>query len=207
MKTVTIIGIIVFLFITNRSDKYFEGRITYKQTYTSEKINTDSLANVSPNGNVYEINHRYYRGLTYAKDSAEFILDGQIGRSLYKTRNQLIFTCYDHTQANSKIGAVTQNDSIEIINGFRCKSFEITSNGRKSIYYYSLDYKMHPTIYSKYAEWNWKDEMELANGGITIKSIHQNDMYNLIIEIESIEEIPFKDNYFYVENEKKEDGC
>ncbi|GAK91792.1 hypothetical protein JCM19297_284 [Nonlabens ulvanivorans] len=49
--------------------------------------------------------------------------------------------------------------------------------------------------------------MELSNGGITIKSIHKNELYNLTIEIEKIEEIAFKDNYFYVANEKIQDVC
>ena len=205
MKIISIIGIITLIFISNSNKNYFEGKITYKQSYTSDRLDADSLANVSANGNLYEINHNYYRGLTYAKDSAQFILDGRLGKSLYKTKNQSRFTCYDHTQVSSQIGTIKKNDSIKIINGFRCKSFKIISKGRTTTYFYSLDYKMHPNIYSKYLEWNWKEKMELSNGGITIKSIHQNELYKLTIEIEKIEEIPYKDNYFYVANEKIED--
>ncbi|GAK91793.1 hypothetical protein JCM19297_285 [Nonlabens ulvanivorans] len=168
MKIISIIGIFTLIFLSSNNKNYFEGRVTYKQSYTSDRLDADSLANVSANGNLYEINHNYYRGLTYSADSAQFILDGRLGKSLYKTKNQSSFTCYDHTQVNSKIGTIKKNDSIKIINGFRCKSFQIISNGRTATYFYSLDYKMHPQYIFKIL----RMELERTNG--TIKRWHYN---------------------------------
>jgi len=207
MRLLTLLTILIVSSSFNKKLKYFSGKLIYKQTYKSDKVSADSLMANSPNGSFYLLNDRYYKGLTYGKDSALFILDGTTGRSLYKTKKDDGFTCVDNTTNNMKPGTIKHLDNVETINGFKCKSFEVTLNGRRSVYYYSIEYKMNPTVYSKHNKWNWKQLMEAAEGGITIKSVHSTDSYDLIIELDSLNEYNLDNKEFKIKETEIVKGC
>jgi hypothetical protein len=207
MRLLTLLIILTISCSLDKKPKYFKGELIYKQTYKSDKINTDSLMANSPNGSYYIVNERFYKGLTYGNDSAMFILDGTTGQSLYKTKKDNGFSCFDNTIKNLEPGTIKHIDNIETVNGFKCKSFEVTSYGSKSIYYYSIDHKVNPTVYSKHDKWNWKQLMEAADGGVTIKSIHFTDDYDLIIELKSLKEYNVRDKEFKIKDSKIVRGC
>jgi len=207
MRLLTLIIISTLSCSFDKTTNFFEGQLIYKQSYKSDKLNTDSLLSNSANGSIYLINQRYYKGLTYSKDSAIYILDGTTGKSLHKTRRNKGFSCFDNTINNTEPATIIRSEKIEIINGFRCKSLDVTSIGGRSIYYYSIDHKLNPTVYSKHPKWNWKQLMEQANGGVTIKSIHFTDMYELIIELKSLKEFKIDNKEFEVKEADIEWGC
>ncbi|MDB5256778.1 MAG: hypothetical protein JWM14_1473 [Chitinophagaceae bacterium] len=207
MRLLTLLLLVLITCSLQKKKEYFEGELIFNQTYTSEKLNVDSLMATSPNGAYYLINQRYYKGLAYTDDSAQFVLDGAAGRNFTKTKNDKGFTCEDVTMLNMDAPLIHRNDKIEVVNGFRCKSFEATVYGRKSVYYYSLDYQFNPMIYSNYQKWNWKQLMEASEGGITIKSIHYSNDYNLIIEIKSLKSFKIDDKAFKLNNKDILSGC
>jgi len=207
MRLLSLLFILTISCSLDKNVKYFEGELIYTQTYKSDKLNTDTLAANSPNGSYYLINQRYYKGLTYGKDSSLFILDGSTAKGFSKDKGDKQFSCFDNIESNMEPGTIQHFDKIETINGFKCKSFEVTSYGRKSLYYYSIDYKVNPTVYSKHNKWNWKQLMEAADGGVTIRSIHLNDDYELTIELKSLKEFRVDEKEFKVKDTEVVSGC
>ncbi|MGC4021833.1 MAG: hypothetical protein QM734_07900 [Cyclobacteriaceae bacterium] len=207
MRLLTLLILLTISCSFDKHVKYFEGELVLQQSYKSDKLNTDSLAATTSNGSYYLINQRYYKGLTYAADSALFILDGKTGKSLYKTKNDKGFSCFDNTMKNIEPGTIKHNGNIETINGFKCKSFEVTSYGRRSIYYYSIDYKINPIVYSMHNKWDWKHLMEQADGGVTVKSIHLGNDYDVIIELKSLKEFRVNDKEFKIKDKEIVSGC
>ena len=207
MRLLTLLFTLTIFCYCSKKEKYFEGQLIYKQTYKSDKVNTDSLRMNSTNGSNYLLNNRYYKGLSYGKDSALFILDGLTGKGLYKTKNEKGFSCFDNKIKNIEPWTINHIDRIEIINGFKCKSFEVTGYGIKSIYYYSIDYRVNPTVYSEHNKWNWRQLMEASDGGVTIKSINFGLDYESIIELQSLKEYKVDDKEFKIADTEIVSGC
>jgi len=181
-------------------DKYFSGKIIYKNSFTSlqgEDI-SDKLAPFlgaeqhyyisGPNYKAYNEKKQLIQLYTGSKNEYVYFKDGQVAQK---------FDAAKPSSTDTQVKPLAQTATVL---GHPCKAVEIVADGVTTVYYYATDIKVKPADYTKHAFGDWYTYLKATQGGLTLKYVSTNPKVGYVItsEATAVQAMPLASTEFSV---------
>jgi hypothetical protein len=174
--------LIVYVSITScrtEGDQHFTGTVEYAYTYSSDSLNSDSLANTRASKGVFRYDTVNYQGKFIGVDTIEHYYSGQLNKALSRSGPLGNYECEDYSAFTDSVISYKLIDTDEKILGYSCKILEIQKKNSWLRYYVSNELKVAPATYRRHASYNWDFYGEKATGGLILRSEHRLKYFTL----------------------------
>ncbi|GGF10562.1 hypothetical protein [Hymenobacter cavernae] len=197
---VLIIALAVTLSAFTSGEKFFSGRIIYKNSFTNLQGDdiSDKLAPFfgaeqhyyisGPNYKAYNEKQQLLQLYTGANNEYIYFKDGQVAQK------------FDAAKPSSTDTKVTPLAQTATVLGHPCKAVEIVAGGVTTVYFYATDLKVRPKDYAKHAFGDWYTYLKATQGGLTLKYMSTNPKvgYVMTSEAASVQAMPLTSTEFSV---------
>ena len=171
-KVFSILAVLFFIGCSDPNNKYFTGTIEYAYSYSSDSLDTGSLAKTRPSRSFFRYDTINYQSKFVGADTTTYYYSGQLNRALSPI-SQENYECEDYGAFTDSVISYKLFDTEEKILGYSCKILEIQKKNSWLRYYVSNDLKLAPGTYRRHASYNWDFYGEKANGGLILRSEHR----------------------------------
>lgn len=180
--------VIFFLLIASplSGQPYFEGTLTFKHSYSSDRLNIDSLR-VLGNSSIYAYKGPLYKGIIFGADTAVYVYNGLTAKCIYMTMSGGELYCMDYSKpVNDGLRDMKAFRKKEIVNGYPCRMVETYYEGHTTRSWYHTSIRIDPALYGLHVAYRYNEQMQLAKGGILVKSEIVYPGYSVTIELVNI---------------------
>lgn len=159
---------------------YFTGTIEYAYTYSSNLLNTDSLAKARPAKSRFRYDLENYQSVFYGKDTATWYYNGRLNKCIGKLSGQPDLTCEDYATFTDSVLSWKLYDTDEKIMGYACRVLEMQKTHSWVKYYVSREQMIAPATYRRHSSYNWDVYGEKTAGGLILKSEHRFKHFTML---------------------------
>lgn len=198
-----ILILVILITACNSNKKYFTGTVDYAYTYTSDSLNTDSLALTRPVKSNFRYDESNYQSRFTGKDTQVYYYSGIVNKCVGKINNDPDYTCEDYSLATDSILSWKVYDTDEKILGYDCRILEIQKTTSWVKYYVAKKLIIAPVTYQKHKSYNWNFYGEKSNGGLILKLEHRFKRFtmkgvatNVVIEKTAFRALEISDSLF-----------
>lgn len=171
----SIIFIAIFFVAACKIDpgpNYFTGTIEYTYTYTSDSLNTDSLAKARPSKSILRYDTLNYQSEFIGTDTNTYYYSAHHNKCLSETNTLKNYECEDYGAFTDSVISYKILDTDEKIMGYTCKILEVQKKNSWLQYYVSNELRIAPATYQKHVSYNWDFYGEKASGRLILRSQH-----------------------------------
>jgi hypothetical protein len=180
---ITLLAITLSAFIGE--EKFFSGRIIYKNSFTN--LQGDDISDKlvpflgaeqhyyisGPNYKAYNEKKQLIQLYTGVNNAYFYFKDGQVAEK---------FDAAKPSSTDTKVTPLTQTATVL---GHPCKAVEIVAGGVTTVYYYAVDLKVKPEDYTKHTFGDWYTYLKATQGGLTLKYVSTNPKVGYVINSEA----------------------
>lgn len=193
--------ILLWVFSSKLEAQYFEGKLTYSQSYESKLPNVTSEQFNIMMGNTSEY---YIKGQNYKTvmngTVSEFQLYSPSENRLYNKVSVTDTLLWNDASSNPyKVIEYSIAKSNERILGYKCKVLEVVTESGKTIYYFSKKLKINPELYTNHHFGNWA-LFTSQTKSLPLKVIIDNTQFRSVGVVTKIEEMELMAEFFKLPN-------
>lgn len=200
MKKSQFIFLNVFFLILNYSfsQSIFEGKVSYKNTFTSKlaTMTSEKFAKLIGSEQEYFISNGKYLSISNGQLTPVQLYKNNSNKIYTKTGNSDTIYCIDASKEKSKIIEIKIEETTETILGYKCKLLKIkTSNNSSFIFYFSDKLKINPEAFKNHSYNHWYSYLKEAKA-LPLKTILENKQFKMITEAVSVEQKQIPESKF-----------
>ena len=158
---------------SNVKQKYFTGTIEYSYSYSSDKLNSDSLTSARPERSEFRYDASNYQSRFIGKDTEIFYYSGIRNKCLGKVNSEEKYSCEDYSKVTDSVVSWKMYDTEEKVLNHSCIILEIQKKNSWVKYYVSRKLKIAPATYQKHMSYNWNFYGDKTEGGLILKLEHR----------------------------------
>lgn len=175
-------------------DDYFHGEITYRYTYQSDQLDSDSLTQVRPHTGKMLFEAQNYRSVFIGSDTSRYIYLGDVNLCYGYYSQDQTEECEDYSMYTDSILDFKVYESDTTILGLDCFVLEFQSKYFWNRYYVSETIHLNPLSYEDHHAYNWSFYGKECKGGLILAMEHRFNKFTMKGRAINIE---------HIENEKK----
>ncbi len=189
IRAVLIINLFFISFTACRQKKkdFFTGTIRYQYSYSSNSLNTDSLAESRPAAAVFRYDLAGYQSMFTGKDTVIYYYEGEKNKAVSAAGNPVSFSCEDYGQVTDSVLSVKLYDTAEKVFGYTCQVLEIQKKNSWVQYFVAKDLQIAPDTYQRHVAYNWDVYGKEAKGGLILKLEHRFLQFTMKGEVSLLE--------------------
>lgn len=186
--------------------QYFEGKLTYKITYDFKDEEGDHLEKEQKSGNLaeYYIKNGNYKSIRFYNDSILSI-------STYSPSENRIYTdkptdkyvfWQDCSYDRDTLVDMRMSEEVIVLNGYECKTLTIVATKHKITYWTTDQMSIGPGSFSNHEMGFWQQKIEMIDGALDVKIIHEYEDYTSTWELVEVEDLSFEDSVWQINKSK-----
>jgi hypothetical protein len=205
-KVYLILSLVVLLISSSAFAQQFEGKITYRNTYTSRIPNVTSEQFASMMGTSQDY---FIKGGSYKTNGNGTFFQWQ----LYSPKENRLYNKYANSETvlwndgslnpDSVLKVEVNKDVIEIL-GYRCDEVILTCKTGVQKYYFSSKLGVDIALYARHLYGNWYDYLKAAKA-LPLKSIIESQQFALESVATEVSAIKLNDQDFLLPENVKTD--
>ncbi|GGA82720.1 hypothetical protein [Puia dinghuensis] len=179
--------------------QYFEGKVIYKNTFTSKVpgLTDSALGAMMGSEENYYIKGGFYKSFLNGAAIAMQQYDHRTNRMYFMKPDIDTLYWVDAGKSQDKVLSYETREDAEVILGKSCDALVVQTAAGTTIFYYSPRYKLDAALFSRHTYGGWAFFLG-KTGCLPLKTVIDNDR----IHIESVAtealELELKDNFFEV---------
>jgi len=193
-----VLSLCITTLIPSETDKYFEGKITYKYTFLDPKTGkdiTNQYTETIGTKQVYFVDEYHYKSINdWGKLTQLYDAESNTYYSFDGKENKAYKLPAEHRTSSSL--SINHPDSTAIILNRECHIVTLTSNLSRKIYYYDPELKIDYSNFLNHYFGDWNRFLKATDGAIALKTIVKTDKYIWISEAVEIEWKDLDDSVF-----------
>jgi hypothetical protein len=186
-----LIGLMALVFAVHsgkaQDPDYFEGSLTFKNYFKSDRLSEDSLNAANGSIGTYLYKGAFYKGMIFSDDTLVYVYNGKLSKCIFYNSKDRTTYCMDYSVDESERPKRTRVLKQPVnIKGHHCTVVETVYKNRVSRSYYTLGLKLDPDVYLTHAAYSYNKLMKLVQGGLLVRSEHFYREYTMISELVNI---------------------